>query len=708
MKNFFLNSIIYYYLKVFIGVVFFIILLRHDTYAQETVDVQEVIELLKTENESNKDSLTSVLARRIRKGYNIENRNEFLQRLDQQLDSEDLTIKAFGQFLISRVYIESETFYALNALDKGLKWAHEVNDTLLIAWLNLDKGQIHRRHFNFDTAYEIYLNNLFLLSNSRYHYELGYTYQLISGLLYNANLYTSGLDYSDVIYNLKQSLHYYSLVKSSPGFNNALLVDNNNTIGLAFNNSQQTDSALIYFQKAMSLAKKHNITAWEGVLSGNIANLYIKMNQLDTGIALLKTDQRISLEYNQVASAFGATLSLAKAYIRKGDYEKAKLEIDEAELILVPSIRNAQNMRLLLNAYSKYYEALGDWEKAYSYKNMLFTIQDSLAKTYNTLALERAERKYFFIRQSRENDLLKERNELLAKEIKTKNILFIVSLLFILIIIIYTVLLYNQYKIKRKLNNELREKNLKIESHRKELESEVERRTKELVEKNIELDKYLYHSSHDIRGPISTILGLYEVSNLEKSEKELKRLLSLVANCASTMDNMLKKMNDLHNIDKMAEFFHPVDISYTLNDIIESFNSLSKEKGVTINQNNIDNIQVSTNEKLLELAISNLLENAIIFSKTNSESPYTINIEAKTENDNTIISIQDFGEGMKEEVIENIFDVYYRASSKSSGNGLGLFIAKKTINKLGGTLEVNSKFQEGSTFKIILPIIAKE
>ena len=103
------------------------------------------------------------------------------------------------------------------------------------------------------------------------------------------------------------------------------------------------------------------------------------------------------------------------------------------------------------------------------------------------------------------------------------------------------------------------------------------------------------------------------------------------------------------------------------------------------------------------MILKNLIFNAVKYQDLAQKKP-TIRISAKENHDHLLISVRDNGEGIDPEIQDKIYDMFFRASEKSSGSGLGLYIVKEMTNKLEGTIELISALGKGSEFIVKLPI----
>jgi signal transduction histidine kinase len=102
------------------------------------------------------------------------------------------------------------------------------------------------------------------------------------------------------------------------------------------------------------------------------------------------------------------------------------------------------------------------------------------------------------------------------------------------------------------------------------------------------------------------------------------------------------------------------------------------------------------------MILNNLLSNAFNYQRKNAEDKF-VDVDISIVNNNAIITVKDNGIGIHESHINNIFTMFYRATSEETGSGLGLYNVKDALNKLNGAIEVTSKVNEGTTFKVIIP-----
>lgn len=235
---------------------------------------------------------------------------------------------------------------------------------------------------------------------------------------------------------------------------------------------------------------------------------------------------------------------------------------------------------------------------------------------------------------------------------------------------------------------------------------------KQAEEASVAKSTFLANMSHELRTPLNAIIGYCEIlqeeaedGEFENAEKDLLKIHTAANHLLSLINSVL----DLSKIEagKMVINIEPVDLHELLTEIINIIKPVAAKRG---NQLVVDidkeHTQINTDPVKLRQVVYNLLSNACKFSENGN-----IQLSVKYINDNTEsyyrIVIKDNGIGMTDEQIERIFNPFVQADdtiSKSyGGTGLGLSITGRFVEMMGGTINVESKLGEGSTFTILLP-----
>lgn len=238
----------------------------------------------------------------------------------------------------------------------------------------------------------------------------------------------------------------------------------------------------------------------------------------------------------------------------------------------------------------------------------------------------------------------------------------------------------------------------------------AEEKTQLALKKEKELNelktKFLSLVSHEFKTPLSGILtstvllGKYKLA--EEQEKRDKHL-NTITNKVHYLNNILNDFLSVERLEtgKVNYTFKTFKLSKILNEVIYNANMLLKD-GQKINYpENIDDLSLHQDEKILELSLSNIVHNAIKYSPEHT----SIDIKIIQNDKNTVFKIKDNGIGIPEVEQKNIFNRYFRAENvlNIQGTGIGLNIVKSHLENLGGSIEFSSKEHDGSLFTITLP-----
>lgn len=233
-------------------------------------------------------------------------------------------------------------------------------------------------------------------------------------------------------------------------------------------------------------------------------------------------------------------------------------------------------------------------------------------------------------------------------------------------------------------------------TERKLFESKLETKIKEL-------DTFIYRSSHDLKGPLASLQGLINIAKTEIIDIKANEYLSLIERSVNHLDSILMDLLNITRITQGSLKLTQLNLSKLINDTINSFENLNEYKKIEWLLNIDESIDLVTDKSLINNILHNVIINAIKYSDRNKTNPF-VKIASKVINDKVELIIEDNGEGIAEELQKNIFDMFFRGNTKSSGTGLGLYIVKNAVEKLGGEIELISKEGKGSKFTIILPL----
>jgi signal transduction histidine kinase len=226
-------------------------------------------------------------------------------------------------------------------------------------------------------------------------------------------------------------------------------------------------------------------------------------------------------------------------------------------------------------------------------------------------------------------------------------------------------------------------------------------RNTELQKVNTELDRFVYSVSHDLRSPLSSILGLTNLASKTHDATELEHILEMIRGRVNAQDHFIKDIMDYARNARTEVVSEPVKLRPVVEEVINSLQFNSNAEKIAFRIQIPDNLVLTLDRIRLSIILSNLIGNSIKYHDLRKSEPF---IEVGYTPEKSAIYVKDNGIGIMPEHHEKIFNMFYRGSDRSTGSGLGLFITKEAVTKLGGHIEVKSVYGDGSTFYVYTPL----
>jgi PAS domain S-box-containing protein len=233
----------------------------------------------------------------------------------------------------------------------------------------------------------------------------------------------------------------------------------------------------------------------------------------------------------------------------------------------------------------------------------------------------------------------------------------------------------------------------------------TQRKTNEatIVQTNFELDSFVYRASHDLRAPLRSILGLVNIINNQANEDDKVNYLRLIEKSAIKLDNFISDLINFSRNSRASVDIEVVDFSTIILECKETLRFMESADKVEFISKVKEGGTFYSDPKRIAIFMNNFLSNTIKYQNPNNKKKSFVNIQVITTKANAVITIQDNGVGIKKEYQSKIFNMFFRASENSFGSGLGLYIARQAVERLGGIIKVDSKLGIGTTFVITLP-----
>ncbi|MEA3406684.1 MAG: ATP-binding protein [Chloroflexota bacterium] len=216
---------------------------------------------------------------------------------------------------------------------------------------------------------------------------------------------------------------------------------------------------------------------------------------------------------------------------------------------------------------------------------------------------------------------------------------------------------------------------------------------------------FVAYASHELRTPLTTIKTLVRLLLMDPPESTKRReYLTMIDAQTERQIHLIENLLDLARLEagKYELSREPVDANQLVRSVVDGCLPLAEQKGLHITIKGVESGEFISNRGGLEQVLTNLLSNAIKFTDAGGE----ITLTHEKEGNEVIFSVRDSGVGMTEEQMGYIFDKFYTVRPpcrRGEGTGLGLAISNMIVNKLGGSIEVDSEPGVGSCFVVRLP-----
>ncbi|MBL7859004.1 MAG: tetratricopeptide repeat protein [Cyclobacteriaceae bacterium] len=612
---------------------------------------------------------------------------------------------------------------ALENWISALEYHRKYQSKYALAELLFRIGNVCQEQGYFELASEYLNNGLNIAEKSGYKFLTGLFYHQIAWVYYRLH------DFESAYTNCRRAEQILKQCKAD--LEVAACWD---VLGLIERNRKNYDSSLFYHQKSleMRLRLKNNIEISAGYF--NLGEFYLQTGKLKAALPYyfksLSIDQQISDNY-------GISLNynrIGRLYTEFGKYDSAQFYLVRSMSLAVPSSSN-EIFRDNYFDLANFFEKTGETAEAIRYYKRYNNLADSIfsKQTAETLS---AYRTLYDIKQNEQQiELLNKDNQLARAQVQRQRFILFSVLSGSSVLLLVAGFYFRFSRKLKKLNFDLAEKHEEIQAQAEELteanealsklnrdiaeqkeeiqaqaeeltesnqnlEERIEARTSELKQAFKELDTFFYRSSHDFRRPLTTFMGLAEVARVLVKDKTALELFEKVNENALNLDKMLRKLQSISDVGSQELIYKEVFLKEIMEIELDSLKpELDKKKIKTTLSVKLEQPFYSY-AALIKIIIQNLLENSIAFSTPTSP---LIQLTAVEKDQEIVIEVHDNGLGIEPEYIERVFEMYFRANEHSKGNGLGLYIVKKTVQKINGRVELESTAGKGTTVRVFLP-----
>lgn len=491
--------------------------------------------------------------------------------------------------------------------------------------------------------------------------------------------------------------------------------------GRIYNLAGKPDSALISYQKSLSLRQELNQVAEQATCYKYIGDIYFqKASFLDAinnyNLSLEKVDKQNDKDLY-------ANLLIRKSliFVEENNLKEASSMANEG-LKIALEIGANMTIRDALQVMEKISLKTGDYKSASGFQQRVLQYNDTLFSKQLSEKIFLLE--YQLERQQRNTkiELLNKDNSIKELKIKRRGIISIgLTTIIVLLMAVFMILL--------RLLKQRRAHEKILELHNHEIEKQrnsIEQQNKKLVAANIKLekseeelkrivqtkDKLFSIIAHDLRNPFTSLIGLTEILNsnadsldanelnqyglmINESSHKLLMLIENLLEWARSQTGTLKPVKENLNLKSKAD------------DVMRIYLTQAETKGISLNNEIPDNLSVFADHEILAIIIRNLISNGIKYTQKGGN----VTLTAYEEPGKTVLKVSDTGIGMSPELLDKLFKIEATFTTAGTGNeagtGLGLVICKEFIEILGGTISVESSIGKGTSFYLTVPATKK-
>ncbi len=503
------------------------------------------------------------------------------------------------------------------------------------------------------------------------------------------------------------------------------LVEVYSEISTCYTQNGDSQNALVYGSKTVDILRKTDRRQDLALSLLNIGYDYYLISKYDSSMAYYNESEPILEEIGMKIGLAYLIGNRALVFWKQGDPEKAKEDLFRAIEMLQPFgdtyaiadyYNQLGNISLEEKAYSKVieyasnsydlasteefkeqardasyllfqaYKALNDFEKAVDFQTKYHDYKDGIQNLETTQKLANLRTEYEVGRKQVEIDLLVEKR-------RNDQIIIITGGIILVITVILVFTIYANYRSKTRMNIQL------------------EDQKNSLITLNQTKDKFFSIISHDLRGPVGTLIGLVEVMRYFVKEGKRENILEMVDNMGVLVNRVNKLLENLLSWALQQSGHFPyvpeeIDIKGLIDNVVEMSKNTAISKNITLETSAKEEFDLLVDRNATLTILRNLVNNGIKFTAEGGQ----VNIEASKDQVNNmgVIKVIDNGVGIEKEKLDNLFKLDEKIStpgtSGESGIGLGLQLVFDFVKLNKGNISVQSEVGKGSTFTISLPL----
>ncbi|MEQ9300257.1 MAG: response regulator [Cyclobacteriaceae bacterium] len=482
------------------------------------------------------------------------------------------------------------------------------------------------------------------------------------------------------------------------------------TFGYTYNTLSQgegADSVVRLFNEAevkileaIDWFEKGNYLKGVALGYGNLANIKTTLEDFEGALDYMHKAISYFQKLNYDTYTVIGYYTLTETFTQMGQLDSA-LYYGEKALALANELDSKIDIKNTLGKLSRVYEGMGDYKKALEYQGQFYNAYVQLINEENNLMVSDLNKKYETERQLLENENLKTEAEATQATIERQNQVIIFVIIIAILIAALALIAYRAYLIRKK-QKEQAERDRDI----------IKKQSDRLIELDEFKSRFFQNISHDLRSPLTLILGALEGVTADDESyltRKSKELLDVGYKNGKRILFMADEIRELTQLEEGKLQLKPywVKIVPYLTLLTKMFSSAAEQKGIqlTFESDLNDDQLLHIDPYQFEKIIYNLLSNAIRHTSNNGRITVSLTGDSGS---SLVLHVKDNGEGIPEKSVPYVFDRYYQPKGADyqakEGLGIGLALVKELVELHTGKIEVSSQEGRGSDFKMIFPI----
>ncbi|MBI1768118.1 MAG: tetratricopeptide repeat protein [Bacteroidetes bacterium] len=477
-----------------------------------------------------------------------------------------------------------------------------------------------------------------------------------------------------------------------------------NNIGDSYFALKEFSNAMAAYSRALEISLKTEYSIGVTTNTRNVGNVFEARKAYDSALRNYQKSLMLATSIGDNRGIILSNKSIASVY-----FKLKKIDLAEQHALVALKAAEKANLRSFMrDSYKMLYEineAEGKLSDSYRYLRLYSLYLDSVQNMQ--VVSEVAAQRVGFETQKKQNEIY-----LLKKDAELQNQKLTATWVILFLLLGLLGLAIRYYKIQRRTNELLSEKNSEIETQRDSLEvksgqlAEAHQKimvaNERLVELNEEKNNLIGIVAHDLKSPLNQICGIIEVMRLTTNgmTAEQKEYNALIEDSSNRLKKMISKILDVNAIESktLNITLEEINVTELLSKIVDGFSIHSAKKDITITMEFDNAVTINSDRNYATEIFENLMSNAVKYSPLGKQ----VTVKLKKNSDHVRIEFIDEGPGISEGDKKKLFSKYHKLTAKPTAGedstGLGLSIVKKYTDALGGRVSCESEVGAGCNF----------